>query len=434
MIRKLFTNKILKNTGWLIGGQLANKILAFIISILSARYLGPENYGLINYAAAYTTFFASICTLGINSVIIKEFVDNPDEEGVIIGTAISMRAVSSFLSSVMIVGIVSIVDCGETNTIAVVALSSIGLIFQIFDTFNQWFQSKLQSKYTAIAMVAAYIIVSVYKVILLISGKSVRWFAVANAVEYIVIAVFLILGYRKKSGPKLSFSFTKAKKMLSVSKSFIISGLMVSIYASTDKLMLKQMMSETSVAHYSLAVSISVMWAFVLSAIIDSVYPSIMQLHSNNRDEYLKRNKQLYAIVFYASLFMSLLISACSKPIILLLYGEAYLPAVQPLRVVVWYTAFSYLGVAREAWVVCENKQKYLKYLYICAAITNVLLNLILIPRFGTTGAATASLITQMTTTLIFPLIMPKLRDNAKLMAEAILLKDILPSKKDTQA
>ena len=137
---------------------------------------------------------------------------------------------------------------------------------------------------------------------------------------------------------------------------------MVSIYASTDKLMLKQMLDETTVGFYSLATSISTIWAFILAAIIDSLYPEIVQAFSRDRLQYERKNQQLYAIVFYAAVFVSAVICLFAKQIIGILYGESYLPAVHPLRIVVWYTAFSYLGVARNAWKVFEYRQKYLKY------------------------------------------------------------------------
>ena len=186
-------NKVVKNAGWIIGGTMINKMLAFFVGILTARYLGPNNYGLINYAMAYTSFFASLCTLGINSVIIKNFVDYPDEEGKTIGTALLLRAVSSTLSALMIIGIVGIIDHNEPVTIAVVALCSFGMIFQVFDTLNYWFQSKLQSKYSMIATLVAYTIMSGYKILLLVLGKSVEWFAIAASVEYIVLAVFCLV-------------------------------------------------------------------------------------------------------------------------------------------------------------------------------------------------------------------------------------------------
>lgn len=122
--KKLLENREIKNAGWIITGRVLNKLLAFIVGIFTANYLGPSNYGLINYATAYTTFFASLCSLGINSVIIKDFVENPDEQGKAIGTSLLMRAVSSILSVIMIVGFVSIVDQGEKATLIGRAMQS----------------------------------------------------------------------------------------------------------------------------------------------------------------------------------------------------------------------------------------------------------------------------------------------------------------------
>ena len=428
-LRNISKNKVVKNAGWIIGGRLVNKLLAFLVGILTARYLGPSNYGLINYAAAYISFFASICTLGINSIIVKNFVDHPDEEGKTIGTTLLLRAVSSLLSALMIVGIVGIVDRDEPLTVVVVALCSVGLIFQIFDTLNYWFQARLQSKYSALASLASYAAVSVYKIVLLVLGKSVEWFALASALDYIVLAVVLAAAYFKNGGQRFTASWAKAKELLSSSTSFIISGLMVSIYACTDKLMLKQMLGEASVGYYSLASAISVSWAFVLSAIIDSLYPEIVQSFNTNRIYYERKNRQLYAIVFYTSLFMSAAICLLARPFIEILYGASYLPAVQPLRIVVWYTAFSYLGVARNAWMVCENRQKYLKYLYMGAAAINVVLNLLFIPPWGASGAAAASLLTQIATTVLLPAVIRPLRANTKLMLDAVLLRGVLPKK-----
>lgn len=429
--KNILKNRTVKNAGWIIGGRLTTKALSFLVSILTARYLGPGNYGLIGYVTAYITFFTSLCNLGINSVIIKNFADHPEEEGQTIGTTLVLRAASSVLSAVMIVGIVAIVDKGEPTTMAVAALASIGLVFQVFDTLKKWFQSRLWSKHVAVATVIAYVVVSAYKIFLLATGKSVEWFAVATSVEYLVVAVFLLAAYKKHGGPQFSFSAAKAKQLLAVSSSYIVSGLMISVYNSTDRLMLKQMLDEASVAYYTLAVSVSNIWVFLLDALIDSVYPSVIRSYEHSRTEFEKRNRQLYAMVGYGAIGVSLVICVLAKPIVSTLYGAEYLNAVAALRVVVWLTAFSYLGVARNAWVVCENRQKYLKYLYAAAAVINVLLNLLLIPVWGAAGAALASLITQISTTVLLPALIPPLRPNARLMVEAMLLKDVLPQKKD---
>ena len=137
--KSIIQSKVTKNASWLIGGRVYNMVLNFIVGLLTARYLGPGNYGLINYAATYTTFFASFCTLGINSVIVKNFVDHPDEEGETIGSAILLRTVSSFLSLLMMLCITMFADKGETTTHLVVGLCGIGVIFQVMDTLNYCF-------------------------------------------------------------------------------------------------------------------------------------------------------------------------------------------------------------------------------------------------------------------------------------------------------
>ena len=203
---KFLKNRVVKNAGWIISGRIVQMICSFIVSLLTARYLGPGNYGLINYALAYTTFFYSICTLGINSILVKVFVDDPDKEGETLGTAIILQAVSSLLSALMIIGIVWVVDAGDSLTVVVTALCTIGLIFRLFETMRYWFQAHLLSKYSAFTSTIAYICTSVYRITLLINGMSVQWFAFATAVDYIIIAILLFVFYKKCHGQSFSFS------------------------------------------------------------------------------------------------------------------------------------------------------------------------------------------------------------------------------------
>lgn len=422
---RFFQNKEVKNASWLIGGKVAQMIISFVIGILTTRYLGPSNYGTINYVTAYVTFFTSLCTLGINSVIIRDFVENPKEEGEAIGTTLVLRTISSFLSVILINGIVSIIDYDEPITIIVSVLCSVSLVFQVFDTINYWFQSRYQSKVTSIATLLAYAIVSVYKIILLVFAKDVQWFAFSTSLDYICIAVFLIWAYKNYGGPRLKFSWLKARSLLGRSYHYILSGMMVAIYGQTDKLMLKQMLNESEVGYYSVATGLCTYWVFILQAIIDSVYPTIMRLSDTDEEGFERKNRQLYALVFYLSALVSVVFVVLGRFVIRILYGEPYIEAVDPLKIITWYTAFSYLGVARNAWIVCKNKQKYLKYMYVGAALINVVINYLLIPIMGASGAALASLITQICTSIFLPMIWKDMRPNAKLMIDAIFLRGI---------
>ena len=238
-----------KNAMWLIGGRVAQMVLSLFVGILSARYLGPGNYGLINYATALVNFFMSLCTLGINSVIIKDFFDNPDEQGTAIGTSIGMRFVSTLFSAMLVISVSFILDYGEWQTIVVVALCSISLVFHVLDTIQYWFQYNYKSSVTAIATFIAYLATSIYKIVLLVLNKSVEWFAFATAVDYIVLGLMFLIFYKKHNGPKFSFSLKKGKSLLRQSHHYILSGMMVSLYAQTDKLMLKQMLDEETVGY-----------------------------------------------------------------------------------------------------------------------------------------------------------------------------------------
>ena len=194
------------------------------------------------------------------------------------------------------------------------------------------------------------------------------------------------------------------------------------------------MIGEAEIGYYATAVTICGMWCFILSAIIDSVYPSIMEAaKAKNEILFKQRNVQLYAIVFYVSMFVSLCFTVLANPVIYILYGKSYLPAVVPLRIITWYTAFSYLGVARNAWVVAKEKQKHLFKIYAASALANVILNCVLIPVWGASGAALASLTAQVFTTLVVPFFIKDMKENSMMILDAIMLKGILWNRNNTE-
>ncbi|MBQ3141133.1 MAG: flippase, partial [Clostridia bacterium] len=402
-------------------------LFGLVVGLLTARYLGPSNYGLITYAGAYTGFFSAVCTLGINNVLVKEFINRPGDEGTVIGTALGLRALSSVLSAVAIVCVSFVLDAGQPMTILVVALSSLGMVFHISDTFNYWFQSRLESRVTALAALAAYLVSSAYKIYLLAAGKDVLYFALVSSLDYLCLGVILFWQYKRHRGGRLRFCTAYAKRLFSESRHFILSGMMIAVYGQTDRLMLKHMIGEAETGYYATAVTVCGIWCFVLSAIIDSVYPSIMKAaQSGDEALFRRRNVQLYAVVFYLSMAVSLVLSLLAPFIIRVMFGEAYLPSAAPLRVVTWYTAFSYLGVARNAWIVAKTRQKHLFQIYVAAAVSNVVLNLIFIPLWGASGAAAASLAAQIVTTFVAPLFIRDTKENTLLMLEAVALKGIL--------
>lgn len=419
-------NKESKNASWIIGGKLAQMLLSFGINIWTTRFLGPGNSGLINYVGAYVAFFTSFCTLGFTAVVmVNELTKNPDDEGTTLGTSIVLRLISSFFSAVTIVAIVMIVDHFDFEITLIAILSSVSLLFQVFDSIEYWFQKRYLSKVTSIAIFIGYCFTSIYRIVLLILQANVYWFAFASSVDYIVIALVLFIVYKKSNGPRLRFSWSKGKELLKIGSSFILSGMMVAIYGQTDKIMLKIMLSEVEVGYYSTAANLCVMWTFVLSAIVSSLAPTITNFKKEgNEEDYLKKNRQLYCLIFYISIGVSAILTLVAPIVVRILYTSDFDGSIIPLRIITWYVAFSYLGVARDIWLVCENKQKYSKYIYLLAAISNVALNFAFIPILGASGAAIASLLTQILTSLVLPCVFKELRPNVALILKGITFYD----------
>ena len=95
------------------------------------------------------------------------------------------------------------------------------------------------------------------------------------------------------------------------------------------------------------------------------------------------------------------------------------MPAAGTLMILVWYTLFSFLGSARNIWVLANDKQKYLWIINLSGALANVVLNLVLIPICGVYGAAIASLVTQFIANIVVCYILKPYRPSIQLMVEA---------------
>lgn len=406
-------NRVVRNAGWIIGAKVFQMFLGLFISAWMARYLGPSNLGQITYVASFVSFFSSLATLGLNSVIIKELIDHDDRQHYVLGTSIIMRLASSFLSALCVLGIITVLNPGDRLMTWITLLLSLSLIFESFEMFNYWYQSKLQSKVTSIIQTVTYVIVAAWRLTGLILNRDVLWFAFATSLESISIAVMLYLSYRKRRQYPLAWDSSLAKEMLSKSHHFIYSGLMVAIYSQMDSIMLKEFIDAGATGYYSTATGINTMWSFILVAIIDSIYPTIVEAKkSGDEDQYHHRIIQLYSIVFWLSSLASIAIMIIARPLVLTLYGAEYIPSIGCLRIVTWINTFAYLGVARGAWMVCENNQVYQKYILGIGAAVNVVLNALWIPLFGIAGASFATLVTQVVTSMIAPLLFTRTREN----------------------
>ncbi len=418
--------KVLQNASWIIVCKVVQSLLSLVVGMMSARFLGPSNYGLINYAASITAFFVPIMQLGLRSTLVRELIQYPHKEGQTLGTAIVLNLISSVACIAGIICIVSVSDKGDPESILVCALYSTNLIFQAAEMIQYWYQAKLLSKYTSLVSVAAYCVASAYRIYLIVTHKSIYWFALSQTLDFFVISSALFLIYRKKSSQKLSFSFKRGKEMLHISKYYIISSMMVTIFAHTDSIMLKLMVGETATGLYAATLTISTITSFVFGAIIDSLRPSILEARKTDEKSFRTQVRSLNCTIIYLALIQSIFVTLFSGFIIRTLYGEAYNGSIGPLRIVIWYTTFSYLGSARNVWILAEEKQSCLWIINLSGALGNVLLNACLIPQLGVNGAAIASVVTQFFTNILLGFLMKPIRPYNKLLLQSLAPRNML--------
>lgn len=421
-IKQFAKTKFAANTFWIIFGRVYQIAINLIVSVLSVRYLGPSNYGLINYAASFSSLFTAFCTLGIDEVMVNELIEKPQKQGKLLGTAICLRICSSIFSVLTISLIVYVLNPGETLTFWVTLLYSLGLVMQSMEVIKFFYQQNLMSKVTSLLTVVARTIVSFYKILLLVLSKNVLWFSASNIVDHGIFAILLILFYykHKESGQGLKYESSLANELLKKSHHFILSGLMVALYGQMDKIMLKHLMDEAQVGFYSVATTVNNYWPFILTAIIESARPLIIELFGTDQTLFKKRLTQLYSALIGISVVAAVGISIFAKQIILILYGEGYIISVNALRIVSWSTAFSYLGVARSIWVVPNGQQRFEKYLAAIGAACNAILNYLMIPVWGIIGAAIATLLTQIITNFFCGVFFKPLRENMMLIWKAL--------------
>ncbi len=419
-------SKVLKNASWIIVCRIVQAALSMVVTILTARFLGPSNYGIINYAASIVAFFVPFMQVGLNYILVQEVIQNDDREGEVMGTALTMSLASGILSIIGVFAFVMVANRNDWVTIAVCVLYSLILIFQALEHFQYWFQAKLLSKYTSITMLAAYFIVSAYKIYLLFTGKSVYWFAISQALDYAIIAVVLFFIFNKISGVRLAFSKELAKRMFNKGKHYILPALMVTLYANIGKVMLTLITDEATCGYYSAATTCVGMATFVYNAIIESVRPVILEAKKKGDESYKKMLTALYSFIIYLALLESIFLTVFSKLIVNILYGADYAAAIPLLRVLAWYLVFSYIGLVRNVWILAEEKEKHLWKINLGGALFNIGLNFILIPILGAMGSAVTALFTQIFTNVIMGYLIKPMRENNKLMLKSLNPKCLL--------
>lgn len=418
--------KFLSNTFWQMAQQIYSMFLSLFIGAVSARYLGPANYGLLNYGATLIMITGSITSLGLDEIIMNALVIHKDERGTYLGTALMLRLIASVLGIFAIAVIIVILEPNNKLLWWITILQSIQLFGTLYMVFNYWFQAELKSKYVSIAYIVGLTVSGVWRISLLIMKASVQFFAFTSSLQGFIVLAIVAYCYFKVSNEKLKWNADYAKDLLKLGYHYILSGIAVMIYMQMDKVMIGKILGEEQLGFYSAASHIANLWLFVPKAIINSARPIVLEgknieKNTSKKGVYLSR---LVCLVF-AMIVIGLFVGACFTSfgwlVIKILYGKAYMAAVPVLTILIWATSLSQLGTINGIWIASEGYNKWLKYTVWAGAFTNLLFNFWLIPIAGIVGAAIATFLAQFVVQFIAPLFIPDLRQYFLVYFKALL-------------
>lgn len=387
--------KILANMNWLFFDRIVQMVISLFVGVWIVRYLGPKRYGILSYAVAFVAFFGSFARLGLDSIVVKEFVKSEFPKENIIGSAFFLKLIGGIIAFSLSVLFVYLFKSNEYLVIKLVLIIGFGLIFQSFDVIDYWFQSQVISKFTVFARSSTYLIGSIVKIVLIFLGADLISFAWVFFLESCLIAVGSLVAYyyNGQSIKFWRFKLDVVRKLLSESWPLIFSSIAIIVYMKIDQIMIGNMLGNVPLGNYSAAVVLCEAWYFIPTIIVNSVFPAIIYSRKTGKELFLQRFQNLYDVLIWTAIIIAIPISIFSSQIIKLLYGSNYQQADTVLSLYIWSGVFVFLNAGLGRYLVSENMTKVAFTRSFIGAIANIGLNIILIPRFGISGAAMATLI-----------------------------------------
>jgi polysaccharide transporter, PST family len=350
----------------------------------------------LNFAIAFVALFATLTTFGLEGIVARNIILDERAAPEILGTAFAVRLSGSILAPLLAVVSIRLIQPNDSTVLTLVALLSIGLVFQAFDTIDSYFQSQVKSKLTVWAKNSAFLALAAVR-LSLVHMKAHLWsFAAAQVMESALGAIGLIIVYKWGGGTLTNWRARKERAMQLLRQSWpvMLSGMAVVIYMRIDMIMLKLLQGDAAVGIYATATGLSEVWYFIPMAIVSSVSPAIIRAKDRASPRiYYARISRLFSLMTFLAIVVGSGVAICSHWIIIGLYSDEFREAAPVLAVHVWASVFVFLGVAQGPWNMAENLLKLGFYRTLAGAASNILLNLVLIPKFSALGAAIATVI-----------------------------------------
>lgn len=410
------------NTSWMMAEQMLRIVAGLLVGIWVARYLGPEQFGLFSYVLAFTAIFAGIAKLGLDGILVRELINQPQGRDVYLGTAFWLKVIGAFVVMAIMAAVVPFTSNDSTTNLYIFIIAA-GLVFQSFEVVEFYFQSQVLAKVVSICKVIQLALSSVIKIYLVMTQADLFWFVCVTAFDTVSLAVSYFVAYKIRGNVSFlrSFKWRVAKQLLKDSWPIVMSSLVVMVYMRTDQIILREILGEYSLGIYSASYRLIEAVFFIPAIISASLFPYLAEARNRGDEHYEKVMIDYYRFVFWIGVFISLFLILWHGTIISILYGDAYSDAAAVLFYHAFCIPFVFLFVASGKWIVLENFTILSFYRNSIAALFSLLLNINLIPVLGVSGAAISMTFSFILSSLIFDALGRKTHSQFLIKCKAIL-------------
>lgn len=402
--------RIAKNTTVLFLATIISYILGFFTTIYTARYLGAEGFGVISLALSLTGILAVFVDLGINILMVREVARNKLLLNRYFGNIIAIKSVLSILTFFLAFLIVSIVGYPSqvANVIYIITLSVIIGAFSA--TFIFAFQAFEKMEYQSLFTILNSVLMILGVIIAINLGADVLAFASIYLIVSLTLFVFNSIIYKSKySSFKFEIDYNFMKKIVKEGLPFGIAGIFITIYYYIDSVMLSIMVNNETVGFYNAAYRLIFVFLAFYTVYSISVFPVMSNFYKKSKESLKLAYERSLKYLLIISLPICVGITILANEIILLIFGVGYTLSILALQILVWTLVFMFLNGISSTMLSSIDKQLTVTKITGIGAIVNIILNIILIPKYSLFGAGFATVFTEFIMLPVFLLILKRI-------------------------
>lgn len=413
--------KAVSNVYWALLGQATRILSELFVGILVARYLGPDQYGVMSYVITFVSLFSVLATFGLDYIEVLELARDDVPKEALLGTAFRLRLLFALITLGIIVFTVHSFEA-DTSVRMMILVYSFSIILNSFSVIRNYFTAIVKNKYVVKAEIGRIVVGALLKVVLLLLRAPLHWFVIAVTFDFLLLASGYVYAYCSQVGSVREWRFDGdiARNLIRQSFPLLLSGAAVLVYQRIDQIMLRNMLNNASAGYFATADKFVMLIGILPAVIIQTMSPLLVKARAGNPELYRLRRRQFVGAVLWLTFGLAVSASVFSYPLVALTFGQAYLPAVPVLQVLAFRAVGMALSAASGQLIIIEGIQKWAFVRNVLGCVVCVALNLVLIPEFGVVGSAWAAVITVAFTGCLANFLIPSYHEVLRLQLQAI--------------